>query len=157
MAVIGAETIAEDVIEQANATYSGRSEVSMFTTTDPDDWDRTTISGDLDLAADFAAGSISGGVSSLEREDRVGGITGPRSAINGAIAFEGGSIAGNSFGGDLSFSGFDADDTFGADPNSYDGAYAGKFYGPNADEVGGVVTVNGTDVTGNGFFAADKD
>lgn len=157
MAIIGAETRAQDVAEQANATYSGYSEFSMFSTADPDDWDRTNISGDFDLTADFAAGSISGGMSNLERRDRVGGVNGAPSAINGAVAFENGTISGNSFTGGLSFSAFDANDIFGTDPNTYGGEYAGKFYGPDADEVGGMVTIDGTGVIGNGFFAADKD
>ena len=96
----------------------------------------------MNLSANFAAGSISGEIGSLE--SRVGGAGVAHSSVSGRFAIENGRIRENELSGDLSGLG-------------YRGGIRGAFYGPQAAEAAGVFEA--TNPTGNllhGGFMSDK-
>lgn len=147
-AVVGTETTPEYVDAQdATATYSGYAEARFLYEDETND-DRYSIGGDLELTANFSANEISGSVDNLEREDRIGGTWSAPVGIAGTIDFESGTIAGNQFSGNLAGTGL---------PAGHSGTYEGKFFGPKANEVGGVISATGPGVVGTGFFSADRE
>ena len=99
---------------------------------------RYSVSGDLNLMADFDAGSLEGTMSDIRTRPHRGSW----SPLPDTTSFEigNGQIAGGQFTADLT----------GADTNSaaalddtlrgYEGSVLGEFYGPAAEEVGGVFT-----------------
>lgn len=159
-AVVGAETAPDTVKAQANATYKGRARVD--TRQEADITDRVGVRGDLTLAAKFEQGSVSGSIDNIEARQRnadtanvwtawapVGGaaisLTESKISANG---FTGGSVVGN------------AAANAAIDGNLNGSTYSGRFYGPNAEQVGGVISAKGISeggkFVGAGFFAGEK-
>lgn len=154
-AVVGVETPASVVKSRANATYKGVARAE----TGPADAssERTEVRGDLTLAADFAKGSVSGAVGSLEgRESGDAGRTwSALQAVPGRIVLGDAAISSNGFtGGAISL---DAAATAALGADISGSTYSGRFYGPNAEQVGGVMNIAGTDdenkkIVGVGYF-----
>lgn len=126
LVVYGDRTDPSD-LPSGTASYSGR----MYAET----WrqvSRSQIQGSLNLAADFAAGAVSGTVGDLTQ--RVGPITAPWNSIAGDFTISQGTVSGNALAGTLSGLG-------------YEGTVDGSFFGPGAAEVGAVLEAQNT---GNG-------
>jgi len=102
----------------------------------------TTVRGDIDLSVDFSNGSISGEISS----GQIGGLGGELRAIRGSIPET--TINRNTFQTalpDIVCNGLSC---------ASDSAIGGGFYGPNADEVTGIITF---DVTGTDEFTGTTE
>lgn len=152
-AVVGSETEADVLEGKANATYSGWSVAEMY----PDDEaaaddERARMEGDLTMSADFNAATISGAITDLSTKTRVNDTWSNSQALAGSVSMDSTAISGNGFSGNLTPS---ADLT--AVVGDFTGTYGGKFYGPNGEEVGGVLSITGDDSVGAGFFSADQD
>lgn len=156
-AVLGTETKAADLKNLPTATYNGW----MVTETYPkagfvdNATSKGRLRGDVTMSADFGAGNVSGNVSNLSIRDP--GTTTDVSTA-GSIAMDSAPITGNGFSGTLTPSG-----TFTGPSGALtvsNGTYAGKFFGPSADQVGGTISLQGnyagTDGNGAGFFKASK-
>lgn len=156
-AVLGTETKPDTLKGLPSATYNGRMTTKAYPNTGYVD-NKTSIlrlSGDVSMNADFGAGTVNGNIGNLTIRDP--GTT-TDVATSGSIAMDTAPISGNGFSGTLTPSG-----TF-AGPTSTltvsNGTYAGKFFGPNADQVGGTIGLKGNydgeDGSGSGFFKASK-
>ncbi|WP_404404064.1 transferrin-binding protein-like solute binding protein [Pelagibacterium halotolerans] len=156
-AVIGTETTSDAVAARtASATYSGWAVADSYTV-GSDSNDRTRLSGDLTLAADFDAGTIGGTVDDISVKAQSGGSWGAATALTGTIALETATISGNGYTGTLT-----PDATFLTETSmsEFDGTYGGKFYGPDAEETAGTIGFSGSDgddFVGTGFFSAVQD
>jgi hypothetical protein len=159
-AVVGAETTPETVKAQANATYKGRARVD--TRQETDITDRVGVRGDLTLAAKFDQGSVSGSIDNIEARVRnadtgnvwIGWMPVDGAAISlteskiSANGFTGGNVVGNAAANTA------------IDGNLNGSTYSGRFYGPNAEQVGGVISAKGISeggkFVGTGYFAGEK-
>ncbi len=155
-AVLGTETRDADLGALPTATYSGRSRTNVVPNTGfrSNSEDRIRVRSDVAMTADFGAGEISGTMSNFTRQDP-GSNT--QASVAGTVAMDSTSFNNNGFAGTLS-----PDPTFANNLNvdAGSGTYSGAFYGPDANEVAGVlslsVTDGGTNFNGIGFFEADK-
>lgn len=149
-AVVGTETKAEALAGMPTATYTGRARLNAF----PDSGEpsfstsRTVVRGDVEMTADFGAGTIAGQIDNLETRPAGGADF---AATNGTIAMNETAITGNSFAGTTTP---DADLRTALDlSDDTSGTYAGRFYGPNAEEVAGTLTISGADGSGSDPFS----
>jgi hypothetical protein len=155
-AVIGART-ATDVLPAANATYEGRFKVETVPATDFDSFtnDRTRLRGDVTLTVDMD-GTISGRLHELTAQQAG---SSEQSDVPGEVVMAASAITAGAFGGALTAS--DAlvtSDDYGITGADF-GTYAGRFYGPDADEATGTITVaipteDGIE-NGVGYFSGD--
>ena len=150
-AAIGTETRDEDLSSLGTATYNGRSRIDAYPETGFEDngASRTRIRSDnLTISADFGAGTISGSMEDLQIRDPG---EEDHTSIGGVLTMEETSFQVNGFIGDLTA---DADFTTATgvtlDSSS---TYSGAFFGPNAEEVGGVISASGSDGEGGSFNA----
>ena len=121
-----------------SATYAGRIRADAYKQDNPSNDFRYSVNGDLNLSADFDAGTLDGNVSGIRTRPQ-GGSWSPLAETT-SFEIGNGQIAGGQFTADLT----------GADTNSaaalddslrgYEGNVLGEFYGPAAEEVGGVFT-----------------
>ncbi|MCT7375813.1 transferrin-binding protein-like solute binding protein [Chelativorans salis] len=148
LAVIGTETKASALTSEATATYSGYAHADLYTK-GSDSFDRERVRGALDMTARFDEGKISGSISSLQ--DRVTDDT-----IAGSVSMNETDIDGNAFSGSLT-----PDAALAGVVGDFEGNYAGKFYGPGGEEVGGVLSFGSDaedgELIGAGMFSAGKD
>jgi hypothetical protein len=163
-AVVGAETPEDFVKTSASATYKGTARVDMALAEDADE--QIHVKGKMTLNADFAARSVSGNVTDLR--GRYSGNeypeTGWEAASGGSIDMNKATISGNGFaGGTLTQKDVEFSDnvTHGVEVNIDGSTYSGRFYGPEANQVGGIINVNGTadgthKVIGQGYLAGTK-
>lgn len=124
----------EDHITDGEVFYVGQKTSSMPTT------GTATYSGYLTtlLDGEFSDATITFNVD--YGESTIGG------AITDGYVFDTGAIVGSDFSGTVSANSFDVV-----------GAYHGSFFGPNAEELGGVGTIDGAGVENFGFsFGAQK-
>lgn len=162
--VVGAET-PTSVIDKATATatYKGRARVDMRLTDQPAE--QIHVKGDMTLAADFAARQVSGNIAVTDGRYRgneypsTGWMPG-----SGTIAMTEAKISGNGFSGGTLKQGTDVSlptaVTHDVEVDISGSTYSGRFYGPNAEQVGGAINVTGVSdsgaVAGQGYFAGDK-
>ena len=121
-----------------SATYAGGIRADAYKQDSPSGDFRYRVSGDLNLTADFDAGALEGTVSGIRT--RAQGESSWTSLETTSFEIGNGQIAGGQFTATLT----------GADTNSaaalddslrgYEGNVLGEFYGPAAEEVGGVFT-----------------
>ncbi len=155
---VGIQTSAEVVANQvAVATYDGEISIrinqgsragSVFDAITR----QKSLFGTISMDVDFDANTISG-TATLTRFDN--SISVPAGTAN----FESTAIIGNKFDGNFTL---DSDARTGAgltgNPTGY---YGGNFFGPNADDLAGVMELNGTnangDVFGYGGFRGDRN
>ena len=127
------------------ANYAGR----MFAGRQPPDApgvaNRTLVRGDLMLSADFDQGTVGGSIDNLEFDPPGTGSWQPTTNTR-TLSIENGSITGNALAADV------------VSANVFDGEMEGRFFGPDAAEVGG--TIQGTALTDNavvyGWFGGEK-
>lgn len=110
-----------------------------------DHWDRIAMSAESGrLVADFDAGTVSGRFDEWRRTSGDPAVPAPgRPALDVSVTLEPAPITRTGFRGSISVSGT-APDLAG----TWDVSYAGSFYGPDADDVAGVV--RGTRQVGTG-------
>lgn len=159
-AVIGAETDPQVVKSHANATYQGKARADTWM--ENDSQERTGVRGDLTLNADFQAGSVTGKIDKIEARTR-GADTNDK-WTDWAAADAGANIEMTKAA--ISANGFSDGKLIAHDPSgevgNLDGStYSGRFYGPNAEQVGGVMSIKGTSpdgkFVGNGFFIGQRN
>ncbi len=153
-AAIGAETKPDALKGKANATYKGRA--TAETQLADDATTRTGVEGDLQLAANFDKGSVSGKMDNLSARTRSGDSGwSPWTPVDGTVTLETAKISGNAYDGKLK-----GDTAFNTliDGNLDGSTYSGRFYGPKAEETAGVFKLKGTSegdgFVGSGGFAA---
>lgn len=158
-AVVGAETDPSVVKSHANATYLGdaRAETELASNVN----EKTTVKGKLTLNADFQQGSVSGKIDNLKGRVQ-GAETGGKwtqyqdAAAGTNIEMTKAQISANGFAGGKLV----AHDPGGAIGSLEGSTYSGRFYGPDADQVGGVMAIQGSDpdgkFVGTGYFAGQK-
>ena len=158
---IGDETAPERLQALGTANYTGDMWAELYPNS-PDGKRWRNFFGDMALKADFAEGAISGIVNGLEMQpsERESGSDDPhrpRVALPDSIEISDGQITDGRF--TASWAGQDADAA--ADPDmsvrGFSGDMAGAFYGPDGEEVAGVVGGDGNGWQVMGGFAGVRD
>ncbi len=147
-ATIGVYTPPAAVTQQtATATYTGRLTLSFVPSAGSQSLNfgiSGTKRGSLTMNVDFDANTI-GGTGTLNR--------------GGTITFDSAPISGNGFAGSFRLDG--AARTEVNLTNNPVGNYSGNFFGPDADDIAGVMQMNGTHANGTllgvGGFRGDRD
>lgn len=159
-AVVGAETAPATLKTQANATYKGRARVDTRQVADITD--RVGVRGNLTLNAKFDQGTVSGSIDSIQARTR-NATTGNKWTgwlpVNGAaISLTESKISANGFTGGKVVGNAAANTAI--DGNLDGSVYSGRFYGPKAEQVGGVISANGISeggkFVGAGYFEGKK-
>lgn len=131
-------------LPEDTATYEGGIRADSYDVDNASNRER--VRGDLTLIADFAQSTITGSIDEIYVDN---------SEIAGSIDINDGSISGSSFTADLLGTGEDVGD--------FRGEMAGDFFGPNAEEVGGVLSGQGFNSNGiaetnvTGVFGASQE
>ena len=155
-AVLGAETRDEALASLPTATYNGRARLDAVPDTGfvNNGTSRTRVRGDVTMMADFGAGTINGTLSDITTQT---GDDGLELSIAGSVAMNTARFNVNGFRSSLT-----GDSTLAASGLTLGSGstYSGAFYGPAAEEVGGVLSATGTFEGENynavGFFVADQ-
>ena len=147
-------------LPMGTATYHGELDTSTWETTDPDRDRSQLISGTMRIVANFDMRALEGRVYRIrgrERGDDVRSIW-PTSSF----ALTNGRIVNGQFTATLTGMDSDPNTPFDESVRDFMGHVLGEFYGPNAEEVGGVVSAT-RDVAGTaddrelvGFFGGRK-
>ena len=123
-----------------SAIYAGRIRADSYKQNDPSSAFRIRVYGDLSLAANFDAATLEGTVSEISTR----GNESNRSPLSETTSFEigNGQIANGRFTATLT--GVDTNSGAALDDSvsGYEGNVLGEFYGPAAEEVGGVFTAS---------------
>ena len=125
--------VATDALPLGTATYNGRVRASSEPMDHADHALRSTIRGSLSLTADFDAGTVGGTIDEIET--RASGAS-TFETTDGLITIAAGAIAGSRFEADLTGQRGQA---------GFEGEMTGRFFGPDATEVGGIL--EGTNTT----------
>lgn len=133
-AVYGSATEAS-AMPTGTANYAGRMFAQRQPPNRPGRGDRGALRGALNLSADFDRGTVGGSADNLQYLPP-GGSWGAAQAQSWTIG--NGRIAGNALSAEFSAVGV------------YEGDMEGRFFGPNAEEVGG--TIQGTGLSDNGVI-----
>ncbi|MEO9466769.1 transferrin-binding protein-like solute binding protein [Sulfitobacter pontiacus] len=155
-AILGTETADADLKDLPKAQYSGRSRVNVVPNSgfESNRESRFKVRSEVAMTADFGAGEVWGTIGNTTVEDPE---TGDIDSVGGTVSMDKSSFDNNGFAGTLT-----PDETFidELDVVSLSGNYSGAFYGPDADEVAGVMTWDlvapDRPLNGSGFFTADK-
>ena len=107
---------------------------------------RDMLKGDLTVIADFSNQVLTGSVANMSREKFDQQVSQGREMTDGTIQLKNGTITNGAFSGDMTF---DAELMTTLDLNTLDAGYSGAFYGPNVEQVGGVVSGTGTRTDGD--------
>ena len=160
---VGEELDSERLQTLGSASYTGGMWAELAPPNGGNDRNWRQIYGVLELDADFAQGDVTGQVDRLEMRpsERESGIEDPPweglSDSNSIRISDGRFIAGSRF--TASWAGQDTDAA--ADPDmsmrGFAGDMAGAFYGPDGEEVAGVVGGDGNGWQVMGMFAGTKD
>ena len=155
-ATVGIQTTAPVVANQtATATYIGRIDFRTRpnTVTTNDTLSRESYFGDLTMNVDFGANTVAG-MGELAKQDEGA----DEEVVIGIATFESAPIIGNGFDG-----AFTLDSALRTDIGLTDnqkGNYSGNFFGTNADDLAGVMRLNGTNANGSvisiGGFRGDR-
>jgi len=153
-AAIGTETTdAELDMVTGSATFDGYGRIDFYPQEDfiNSGTSRSRLRGDVTMTADFDAGEISGTMDNLTLQSPG---SSDRVDFDGQVDLNTAPFAVNTFAGTVTGDAALAD--AGLTLND-DGAYNGAFFGPDADEVHGVISatgnLNGTDVNAIGYFS----
>ena len=142
------------------ATWTGRMSADAWEDETPAFASRQRIRGDMNLTADFGQGTLGGRFSGIDRT-AFGGST-YRSLGDGArFAIEDGRIAGGRFTAALRGTDTDADAALADSVRGFTGGVLGEFYGPAAEEIGGVFNAlrenaDGEDTVMHGWFGGEQ-
>ena len=142
--IYGARTAPENLPAMGGAIYEGRMDADVWNADDPSfDSSRTNFYGRLTLKANFDDGEISGWINRFRiRNSRNDGNVWRWLGRGSLITISGGKIDDGRFTADWTGS----DSNMDPDPNYSVGGFSGKmlgeFFGPAAEEVGGVLNGN---------------
>ena len=157
-ASVGALTSSQTLVNLGSATYEGHILAERHNNfTDPDFRDvRDTLWGELTLNADFSASTISGSADTLWVLLPSG--TWVQAADTNSIAVSNGTIDGSQFHAEWAGQDTDTSSALEDSFRGFEGSMLGEFYGPNGEEVGGVVTGEraATDQVINGRFGGES-
>ena len=149
-AVVGTQTDFADVAGNDTASYSGEARCRTANATDYGGWDsEASYYGDLNMDLNFQQESISGSIQNIEArgpdETSYTEISGAQLDLDPAKINQHGEFAGTVSPNDVvqGLFNLDADDK---------GAYAGALFGPNAEQIGGTITVGSSAENGYGYF-----
>ena len=132
-------------LPMGTATYHGRFRAESYKTTDPDLNVRQTISGTMRIVANFDMRALEGRIYRV-RGNTPGGSTRPTWPTS-SFTLTNGRIVNGQFTATLTGVDSDPNTPFDASVRGFMGHVLGEFYGPDAEEVGGVVTAT-RDVAG---------
>ena len=132
--VFGVET--ETLPVTGSATYLGRFQARAYKTGDPSRDQRQSITGAMRLVANFDMSRLEGRIDAIRNRDSSGRrVDWPTSSFKITnVQIQGGQFTATLIGRDS-----DPNASFDQSVRGFSGAVLGEFYGPNADEVGGVV------------------
>ncbi len=155
-ATVGIQTPASVVTNQtATATYGGRIDIRTRPerVTSLDDLSRGNYYGDLTMNVDFDVNTLAGTADIARYGEGI-----DPTVVVGVANFASAPIIGNGFEGNFTLdSALRTDIGLTGNPT---GTYSGNFFGPNADDLAGVIRFNGTNangaVFGIGGFSADR-
>jgi hypothetical protein len=163
--IIGSPTTGIQLPQVGTATYSGTAFAEIFPANGyvNNFTSRTELRSRLDMAVNFENSKISGALSGIEERYPTGVEANPSTpweSINGTWRMTETDLSVNGFTGKIV-----PDANYNGALNLTSSAYAGAFYGPNADEVGGTLSLTGTaaapagggDFNGIGYFTGTKD
>ena len=158
--VVGTVTKPADLKGMPTATYSGKAHVLARASSGYTSFNASTmqVESDVKMTANFINGTVNGSLINIR--------SGPEStnpvvltSNPGTILMNNAPISGNGFSGTVT-----PDSTFAStasNPTISSGTYSGNFFGPAADEVGGTLSLTGTNTSGafnaNGVFTATKN
>ncbi len=133
---VGARTAPANLPE-GSATYVGRIRGDGYPQDDPSNDSRVRVSGDLSLTADFDAATLEGTVSEISTREQDESSWSPMAETT-SFEIDEGRIANGQFTATLT--GVDTDSSAPLDQSvrGFEGDVLGEFYGPAAEEVGGV-------------------
>ena len=139
--------VATDELPAGTARYDGRVYASSEPMNHTDHTLRSTMQGSLSLTADLDAGTVDGMIDAIEV--RAAGDS-DFAMTDGRIMVESGTIAGSRFVAELSGRQGQA---------GFEGEMDGRFYGPAATEVGGILegTSSSSDSVVYGWFGGTKE
>ena len=136
-----------DNIPSGRATYLGKAWIDSWTDCCLNFRDRASTKGNLSLRASFVENTIRGSIDEIEYRRNAGSSFISVPNANGVISD--GTIDGNKFSANLEVTG--ATDEF-------SGEMSGAFYGPAAQEVGGVIkTTSTSNSVGIGWFGGSRE
>jgi len=125
--VVGQATAAGGVPTGGSTTYNGHIDVTVADGNTVD-----TLSGNARITASWNSGQVDSTFNSFQRGN---------TDVSGSITIDNARVSGNAFtGGSLSTTG----DTFDLQGGARLDGTRGEFFGPAANEVGGVLVINGT-------------
>ena len=147
--VNGLQTDAEN-LPGGEATYLGRAWIDSWKDCCVSYRERASTKGNLSLIANFGESKISGSMDDIEY--RRNASSSFISVPNANAVISEGTISGNQFNANLQGTG---------DMDEVSGQMSGAFYGPSAEEVGGVITTTSTTSTttsvGIGWFGGSRE
>ena len=156
--VYGVLTPAERLVNLGSATYEGHFGADVFKNRPGAGFDdiRGFLWGEVTLEADFSMSSISGDVDTLWYRTPEGEWL--RVADTNSLLISGGEIDGNRFHADWHGQDTDAASVYSESVRDLEGSMLGAFYGPNGEEIGGVLTGQReeTDEVINGRFGGES-
>ena len=128
-----------DNLPAGSATYSGRMRADTYKQNDPSQSFRYRVYGDLSITANFDASTLDGMISGIHVR---GQNETNRSPLSATAEFEigNGQIAGGQFTATLTGMDSNAAVPLQDTVRGYQGNVLGEFYGPEAEEIGGVLT-----------------
>ena len=134
-----------DSLPAGDARYGGRMYADVYPLDDPRLTARTRVWGDVRLTVDFGAGSVEGKIVRFRlREPGLDTVTLPASEY---FDIADGEIVDGQFTASLTGKGTEA--------SAWQGDVLGEFYGPAAEEVGGVLNATSNDSVMSGWFGGD--
>ena len=153
----GARTDAAN-LPVGSATYAGIVDADTFLVDNPDWHHRENMKGNLRLTANFDDSTLDGMIFGIRVRTRGENGWNEWSALSDTTHFEigGGQIADGQFSATLT--GVDSNAAAPADETvrGYEGGVLGEFYGPAAEEVGGVLNASRNDRVIQGVFAGKQ-
>ena len=135
--VFGARTRAADLPSTAAAVYNGRAYADSYSTTDPSNGRRQRLNGNLRLVANFDLSTLTGRISGISGTDP--GETDGRGWPGNRFEITDGRIVNGQFTATLTGVDADPDAPLDRSLRGFVGDVLGEFYGPAAQEVGGVL------------------
>ena len=154
----GVLTPAERLVNLGSATYEGHFGADVFKNRPGAGFYDILgfLWGEMTLEADFSMGSISGDVDTLWYRTPEGDWL--KVPDTNSLLISDGEIDGNRFHADWHGQDTDADSDYSESVRDLDGSMLGAFYGPNGEEVGGVLTGQReeTDEVINGRFGGES-
>lgn len=143
-----------------SATWTGRMTAAAWEDETPAFASRQRIRGDMNLTADFAEGTLGGRLSGIDWTT-FGGATWRSLGNDTRFVIENGRIAGGRFTAALRGTDTDADAALADSVRGFTGGVLGEFYGPAAEEIGGVfnarrANADGEDTVMHGWFGGEQ-